>query len=263
MKEKVIQFAVSHKTVNDPILSSRTILYVNENIAKESTNNSISTYTLDNIDYLNPYYCELTALYWIWKNTDSDIVSFEHYRRLFCDKSKSFFSYKAMNKDKIEKILKKFKIIIPSQYHIHETIYQHYVDHHSKGDLDCLRKQIEILNPEYLKDFDLFFNGHVFSLFNMFVMKRKDLNDYCDFAFPLLNKVFEIRKEDILKRDSYQQRSIGYLSERLFNVWVYHNLKKEDIYYCPVIETMKNKSLFVDEIMDFARMLLGHDYYKR
>ena len=139
MKEKVIQFAVSHKTVNNPILSSRTILYVNKNIAKETTNNSISTYTLDNIDYLNPYYCELTALYWIWKNTDSDIVSFEHYRRLFCNKSKSFFSYKAMNKDKIEKILKKIKIIIPSQYHIHETIYQHYADHHSKGDLDCLR----------------------------------------------------------------------------------------------------------------------------
>lgn len=36
MKEKVIQFAVSHKIVNNPILSSRAILYVNENIARKA-----------------------------------------------------------------------------------------------------------------------------------------------------------------------------------------------------------------------------------
>ena len=40
----------------------------------------------DNIDNLNPWYCELTGMYYMWKHEDEDIVGLEHYRRQFIGK---------------------------------------------------------------------------------------------------------------------------------------------------------------------------------
>ena len=37
----------------------------------------------DNIDYLNPWFCELTGLYYIWKHATDNIIGLEHYRRCF------------------------------------------------------------------------------------------------------------------------------------------------------------------------------------
>ena len=33
--------------------------------------------TGDNISAKNPYYCELTGLYWAWKNLDADYIGFD------------------------------------------------------------------------------------------------------------------------------------------------------------------------------------------
>lgn len=42
--------------------------------------------TGDNISAKNPHYCELTALYWAWKNLQADYTGLVHYRRYFTNK---------------------------------------------------------------------------------------------------------------------------------------------------------------------------------
>lgn len=40
-------------------------------------------HTDTNIDFLNPWYSELTGLYHLWKNDKDDVVGLEHYRTGF------------------------------------------------------------------------------------------------------------------------------------------------------------------------------------
>lgn len=72
-------FVVTHKEVNK-IPEGRVLIGVGRNDIK---NVEVYDCAGENIAEKNANYCELTALYWIWKNSDAETIGMEHYRRFF------------------------------------------------------------------------------------------------------------------------------------------------------------------------------------
>ena len=187
--------------------------------------------TGDNISCKNPNYCELTGLYWIWKNCNADIVGLVHYRRYFV---KSFFTTnieKAITKKDIIKYLQKYDVILPKPYWTYKkTVEEQYSADHNIEDYKKLRNIIEKNTPEYLDAFDKISKRRYFYNFNMFIMDKKLFNEYAKWVFFILE---ELEKQvDISNYNDYNKRIYGFLSERLFNVWIekHQELKIKTLY---------------------------------
>jgi len=188
----------------------------------------------DSISELNPSYCELTALYWIWKNSNEDVVGLVHYRRYFAG-----LSHTIKLKDKLIAASDDFDcskhelIVVRKRNYYVTNIKNHYCHAHSKEDLNTLQLIIEFMHPEYIKAYHTVMNGKSISLYNMFVGKRGIITEYCEWLFPLLEEVNQ--RIDFSEYDSYQKRVLGFMAERLFNVWIEHNKDKINIGYRKVI----------------------------
>jgi hypothetical protein len=116
--------------------------------------------TGDNISKLNPYYCELTGLYWAWKNLDYDYLGLVHYRRYFTNKSLSYnddikIDDVILSQNDVESLLDEVDVIVPKKrkYYI-ETLYSHYAHTLDGSHLDKTRKIISEISPEYLESSD-------------------------------------------------------------------------------------------------------------
>lgn len=186
--------------------------------------------TGDHISGKNLNYCELTGLYWAWKNLICEYIGLCHYRRYF-SKHKFYFSRKGniLKKKDFEKILCKYDVILPKITNLNElTIREQYEKMHMKKDLDCAETVLKEQFPLYSRSFDKVMNQHKMYSCNMFVMKKKDFDRYCEWLFPIL---FEVEKcINISGYSPYQTRVFGFLSERLFNVWLdYHKFNSKAV----------------------------------
>ena len=188
----------------------------------------------DNISSKNPYFCELTGLYWAWKNLNSDYIGLTHYRRHFskCSKLPKDIDgriSKVLTKKEADKILEKTDIILPIKrnYYI-ENLYSHYAHTMYVEPLEETRKIIEEKYNDYLKEFDKLHKRTSAHIFNMFIMKRKILDEYCKWLFDIL---FELEKRiDCNKYDAFHSRFFGRISELLLDVWINtNNLKYEEV----------------------------------
>ncbi len=174
--------------------------------------------TLDNISYKNKTYSELTALHWIWKNSNYKYVGLCHYRRFF----------RITNIDKILIELDSGKIIVPKVDSLSTSIEKNYMLKHDK---DIWNTMINVLQEKYPKDYELstkLFKDNKMIPLNMLIARKDILDEYCKWLFDIL---FEVENRvDTSKLDEYQNRYTGFLSERLLLL----HIKARDI---PFIET--------------------------
>lgn len=180
--------------------------------------------TGDNISEKNPGYCELTGLYWAWKNLDADYLGLVHYRRHFSAKPWLVRLWKGkqkciLNDREVRRILKKTDIILPKKrnYFI-ESVYKHYCHTHYPEPLDRTREILLERYPEMITAFDQVMKSKRAHMFNMYIMKRELSDEYCEFIFDVLNELE--KRVDISGYNAFQGRVYGRISELLLNVWI-------------------------------------------
>ncbi len=179
---------------------------------KDNTGDSIST--------KNKNYCELTGLYYMWKNMDADYKGLVHYRRHFVSLTvKGSKSDRIISSRELEEILKTTDIIVPKKRHYYiETNYSQYAHAHHHEDLDETRKIIEERYPDFITSYDEVMKRTYGHRFNMFIMKSEILDEYLTWLFDIL---FELEKRvDISNYSANDSRIFGFVSERLLDVWL-------------------------------------------
>ena len=186
----------------------------------------------ENISIKNPHYCELTCLYWAWKNLDADAIGLCHYRRYFAGKQFGSKWSRLLTASQAEEMLTKAPVILPKKrnYYI-ETGWSQYAHAHHEEDLILTRTILSERWPAYVSAFDKALSRTSGHRFNMFIMRRKILDRYCNWLFAVLADLED--RLDISNYNANDQRVFGFVAERLLDVWI----ETERIPYreCPVI----------------------------
>jgi len=198
----------------------------------------------------NGLYAENTGLYWIWKNAlegKKYVGVCQYRRRLKFEENEDF-----------DKWFSSCDVIVASPvYFPLGSVRKQYGIFHSESDMDLVEKIIKEYYPGYVDDFDKWISKGRFSFYsNGFVMKVRNFRRYCKWLFDILQlfrqekgwfspkmAADKISKEiasgeraninghigEEMAGEQYQSFVFGFLSERLFTLWVLHNFKPSRI----------------------------------
>lgn len=211
----------------------------------------------DNISLYNPYYCELTDLYWAWKNLSCDVVGLCHYRRYFAHRTLARSPEKKrkaiFHQEDYEALLREYDVIVPEKRHYYiESVRSQYEHVHHKHNLDLVGQIIAKRYPAYKAAFETVMERRSLYLWNMFVMDKERFDAYCTWLFDIL---FLLEPSVNLKDcSSYEARVFGFLAERLWNVW----LEKQQLRKVEVPVVMLENVNWPRKISQFLKRKFNH-----
>lgn len=195
-----------------------------------------------NISIKNPYYCELTAQYWAWKNDlSSDYIGFMHYRRHlnFSDERYQDDVWGCINHQQIDQNYEKkfglddknirkkvlgYDIILPEKWNVRNAGSENNYKHYENGeflhieDYDAAIDLLKVKHPEFAPYAEAFNKSAEGWYTNIFIMKRELLDDYSNWLFGFLEDL-----EAFISIQGYtpqEQRVVGHIAERLFNIYI-------------------------------------------
>lgn len=226
---------ITHKQYRMPQDSMYLPLHVGAAIArdkdwKEPELGYVKDNTGENISSRNATFCELTGLFWGWKHLHTDYVGLVHYRRHFRGRERVNSQIRhdiyehVLHYKELQPMLGRYKVFVPrKRYYIIESLYSHYKHTHYIEHLDKTREIIRQRHPDYLETFDEVMHRTSAHMFNMMIMERELLNEYCTWLFDIL---FELEKQiDISNYSYFQGRYAGRVGELIFNVWLAQQVK--------------------------------------
>ncbi len=228
-------------------------------------------YVMDNTGYnissKNAFYCELTGLYWAWKNLDADFLGLAHYRRHFSMKKKSKNPFdNILDSIQAQQLVSKYSVVVPKKrkYYI-ETLYSHYTHTHYAEHLDITKQIIAEKYPQYLASCEKVYKQTYGYMFNMMIMKKELFDGYCQWLFDILFELENRIGHKVKELSFFQGRFYGRVSEIIFNVWLDQQvnsgvISKREIKEIPCIYTEKID--WSRKIKAFIGAKFGHKKYE-
>ncbi len=241
-----MMYVVTHKMFDASLPNGFQRILVGPLARSSVPSNYITDATGDNISNKNTSYCELTALYWIWKNGHDERLGLCHYRRYFEGYHLNPAPCKAYTCERLDGLLRNHDILIARRAYVGakkgSTVKNGWAYSHHIKDLVVLRQVVEDLKPHSVRAFDTMMDSYYLYPFNMFYATRTVVDTYCSWLFPIL---FECeRRIDISNYDSYQRRVFGFMSERLLGVWMAANdINYRELHVAQIDMPAKNRVL--------------------
>lgn len=174
--------------------------------------------TGEHISEKNRQFCELTALYWMWKNAGEEILGLVHYRRHFL-----------LPEDWLDRMLENnVDVIVPVPLYVAPSLAGNYKERHDPQAWDVMMQYLKERDEQEYKEAEAFFQQNLYYPCNMFIMRREMLDRMCGWLFPILFAVAERIGEN---ENPYQNRYPGFLSERLISFFLEKNRDRYKIVY--------------------------------
>lgn len=170
----------------------------------------------ENVSDKNPKWCELSALYWGWKNLKNvEYAGLCHYRRYFDIE---------ITEENIDKLLKNKDILVLERWLEHCNLATRFMELVSMEDFYLYLNALLRLHPEY-KDavLDYCYNSNMFYRCTMFVAKKEIYDDFCETFFPVF---FELDKTLLAHGYNRLNRAIAYLGELSLGIYITHKKLK-------------------------------------
>lgn len=189
----------------------------------------------DNIADRNYTYCELTNIYFVWKNMDklldkdTEYIGLCHYRRWFDPKL-------------VDEMLETWKpdiiCAMPAGIGMN-TIDRQYKLAHNPDDWEEFKGYLRecYYHRENTGVTERWLGcPALVAPYNTFIMRREIFLDWSKRLFPVLDDFYRKHKADIDGRDNYQRRAMGFLGERFTSWYVTQQAaRKKQVVQLPVI----------------------------
>lgn len=201
--------------------------------------------TGDNISEKNPLYCELTGIYWLWKNTTADYKGLMHYRRIFTiQKYHWLYKFRILIKYYIRQFVSPFYPIkalgVTKDYPA--GVKENYVKNAKRLDseLESLLNGVNIIVPEPMYEY---ISTKCFFMQNVPVWALTLTTDIIKNEYPEFIDVWQksLKSYRLYQRNMFIMDNCTFedYCKRLFNILQIH--EQRSVSECYILDIYKEK----------------------